>query len=253
MPTDRSATSDAPQQLPPHGNGSLAERVAVGLSRIGLVERHERWRAVGRTGLPPTQGQILSVIAGAHEPPGVRAVADRLALTQGTVSAAVSALVARGLVSKTRAAGDGRAVVLRATAEGRRACAGPAPEAILDAVGALPEAEQGALLRGLVGLIHHLQARGAVPTGRMCVSCRYFRPNEHRGGDRPHHCAFIDAPIADTDLRLDCPDMRPADRAQAHRLWPLLVNGERLADARGEALTAEASHEHRSSSTHTNP
>jgi hypothetical protein len=41
---------------------------------------------------------------------------------------------------------------------------------------------------------------------RMCVSCRFFRPEAHPGEESPHHCALLDLALARSDLRVDCPE-----------------------------------------------
>lgn len=212
----------------------LPQRVTAGLAKLALVFRHQAWRATGAHGLSPTQAQILAVIAGSPERSvGIRALADRLAITMGTVSAAVSTLVDKGLVAKERAEHDARAVTLGLTPDGQRiaASAGEWPEAILGAVAAMPERDQVGLVRGLVALIRELQARGSVPTARMCVECRYFRPHQYPGAAKAHHCAYVDAPIADADLRIDCNEMEPLSVDERARLWDLFVHGRRLDDA----------------------
>jgi hypothetical protein len=70
-----------------------------------------------------------------------------------------------------------------------------------------------------VTMIRTLQVRGRIPVARMCVSCRFFRPYRHDHPTTPHHCAFVDAPFGDGELRLDCPDHLPAPAAQAERTW----------------------------------
>jgi hypothetical protein len=99
---------------------------------------------------------------------------------------------------------------------------------MVDAVESLPEAERAGLLRGLIGMIRSLQERGAVPTARMCVDCRYFRPNEYPGMAKAHHCGYIDSPIGDSDLRIDCGEMEPVGNELASRLWSVFVNGQPL-------------------------
>lgn len=207
-----------------------ASQVAAGLAKLALVYRHEAWQASGEHGLSPTQAQILAVIAGARAPVGLSAVAEQLAITAGTASASVSTLVEKGLVAKVRSKEDGRAVRLKLTASGRRMAATAAqwPESVLAAASALGEREQAGLVRGLVSLIRELQERGSVPTARMCVGCRFFRPNEYPGQPKSHHCQYIDAPIGDRDLRLDCAEMEPVAAEIAPRLWSVFIEGERL-------------------------
>jgi len=59
-------------------------------------------------------------------------------------------------------------------------------------------------------MIAALQEQGRIPVARMCPTCRFFRPNVHDDPERPHHCAFVDAPFGDRSVRIDCPDHEPA-------------------------------------------
>ncbi|MCA9292229.1 MAG: winged helix-turn-helix transcriptional regulator [Phycisphaerales bacterium] len=208
---------------------NTASQVATGLAKLALVFRHEAWQATGEHGLTPTQAQILAVVAGAASPIGLSGVAEQLAITAGTASAAVSTLVEKRLVAKKRSKEDARAIQLTLTAKGKRIAASAAewPETVLAAAACLPDREQAGLVRGLMALIRELQERGSVPTARMCVGCRYFRPNEYPGEAKSHHCAYIDAPIGDSDLRVDCAEMEPASADLAPRLWTLLIDGKR--------------------------
>ena len=219
-----------------------ADQIAAGLAKLALVFRHEAWQGTGAHGLSPTQAQILAVIAGARTPLGLAGIAEQLAITPGTASAAVSTLVDKQLVAKERSKSDARAICLKLTARGARIATTAAawPESVLAAAGALGASDKAGLVRGLVGLIHMLQQQGAVPTAQMCVGCRFFRPNEYPGASKSHHCDYIAGPIGDSDLRVDCAESEPVAEAFAPRLWQLFVDGQRLdpdehAD-RGEGL-----------------
>lgn len=201
-----------------------------------MAIRHAQWAASGRRGLTPTQSQILGIVAGSRAPLGVKAVAAHLAVTMGTASEAVATLVNKGLLRKGADKADGRAVALRLTPRGRRKAASQWPEAVMGAADAMPEPERAMLLRGLVGMVRSMQARGMVPTSRMCVECRYFRPNEYPGKPRLHHCLYIDGPIGDADLRIDCAEMEPAAAPGRDRLWEVFVNGQPL-DGQGPGRT----------------
>lgn len=216
-----------------------SDRIAAGLAKIGLVLRHEAWRSGARRGLTPTQSQILVELCGSTAPLGLRDIADRLAITMGTASEAVSALVTKRLVEKRRSTADRRAVLLRPTGEGRAAAreTGREPDAITGAARALPGAEQANLVRGLASLIRELQERGHVPTARMCVGCRFFRPNEYPGEEKAHHCLYIGAPIGDSDLRFDCAEMEPIAAQLRPRLWSVFIEGRPL-DDRGPGADA---------------
>jgi DNA-binding MarR family transcriptional regulator len=199
----------------------LAERVTTALAKVGIALKQQAWAEAGGSGLTPTQGQALALLRAT--PGGLRmgALARQLGVTQPTASDSVAALQRKGLVAKAPLAGDGRAVVVRLTPAGVREAAAAAawPDFLLEAVGELSDAEQAAFLRGLVTMIRTLQEKGRIPVARMCVTCRFFRPFRHDDPARPHHCAFVDAPFGDGQLRLDCPDHAAAPPEQAAATW----------------------------------
>lgn len=196
-------------------------QITAGLFKLALVLRHQAWQASGQRGLTPTQSQVLVLIAALGPGVQVSAVAQHLSVTKGTASEAVSALVRKNLLSKQADPADGRVVRLVLTRSGRSEAQRSAqwPEIVVQAVKALPNAEQGGLLRGLIGLISNLQEQGAIPTSRMCAECRFFQPNRYSGRDKPHHCSFLGAAIGNAELRTDCAEMEPA----AVDARPLLV------------------------------
>ena len=184
---------------------------ATGLAKIGLLLRHHAWQERGQTGLTPTQGQLLAQLR-AQPGRGVGELAESLGVSSPTVSDALATLVAKRLVVKRPSPRHPRAVAITLTAAGRRAAERAAgwPDTLLAAVDALEPDEQAALVRALTKMIRELQERGEIPIARMCVSCRFFRPNVHPDDAAPHHCAFVDAPFGDRELRLDCADHEPA-------------------------------------------
>jgi hypothetical protein len=68
----------------------------------------------------------------------------------------------------------------------------------------LDAGEREVFQRALVKMIRSLQIQGRIPVARMCLGCRFFRPYAHASSSAPHHCAFVDAPFGDAELRLDC-------------------------------------------------
>ena len=211
MPTSESLPPDEP----------LDRRVTTGLSKVGMALKQQAWAEAGGRGLTPTQGQALALLRA--NPPGLRLgeLAAQLGVTAPTASDSVAALWRKGLLTKDPLAGDGRAVVVRLTPAGIREAAAAAawPDFLLEAVDELSAAEQAAFLRALVTMIRTLQVKGRIPVARMCVTCTYFRPFRHDDPARPHHCAFVDAPFGDGELRLDCPDHRTAPAEQAAHAW----------------------------------
>jgi|SRR5512132_161651 DNA-binding MarR family transcriptional regulator len=205
--------------LPP--DEPLAKRVTTGLAKVGLALKQQAWAEAGGRGLTPTQGQALALLRASPQGLRLGALAGQLGVTAATASDSVAALHRKGLVAKEPTAGDGRGVVVRLTPDGSREAAAAAawPDFLLEAVGELSAAEQAAFLRGLVAMIRTLQEKGRIPVVRMCVSCTFFQPFRHDDRVRPHHCAFVDAPFGDGELRLDCPDHAAAPAEQAEETW----------------------------------
>jgi DNA-binding MarR family transcriptional regulator len=208
----------APTQNANHSRGAS---VATGLSKLGLVLRHHAWQQREETGLSPTQGQILAVLRARGEPLSVGDLAAGLGVSSATVSDSLSALVTKGLAVKGPSPRHPRAVAVRLTARGRRTAERVAawPDVLLAAVDVLDRSEQGVLLRALTKMIRALQERNQIPVARMCAACAYFRPHAHTDPVRPHHCAFVDAPFGDHELRLDCADHEPLPPADAAAVW----------------------------------
>ena len=198
-----------------HHNDPLGQRIAQGLSKLGTALRHQAWRQASPQGLTPTQGQILTLL---RSRPGatLAQVAEALAVRPATASDAVKSLVTKGLVSKSRRPGDARQLSLQLTAEGEQTAAQAVqwPEFLVEAIDQLDGEERQVLLRAIIRMISSLQKRGEVPVARMCVTCHHFRPRVHDNPLRPHHCAYVDAPFGEADLRIECREHEPASEAR---------------------------------------
>lgn len=195
---------------------ALGQRLTAGFSKIALALRHRAWREAHGADLTPTQGQVLVVLE-RHPGAGLAEVAGQLGVRPSTASEAVAALCEKGLVAKERSPQDRRQICLQLTSEGRKSAteAGLWPDFLARAADGLPEEEARVLLKALQRMIRTLERRGEISTTRMCSTCTFFRPHRHGAGAKPHHCAFIDAPIGDLDLRFDCADHEKAETEAA--------------------------------------
>jgi DNA-binding MarR family transcriptional regulator len=190
--------------------GPPSARVAAALAKLGLAMKTESQSLATAHGLSPTQAQILAVLV-ANEPQSGSELARRLSLTLPTISESVSALVAKGLAEKRPDPRHPRASLVVPTARGRAAGARArsGPDFLADVAGTLEEHELEVLYRALLKMIHALQLEGRIPLGGMCLHCTHFSPHVHEG-PAPHHCALMDRPLADTELRLECREQSPA-------------------------------------------
>jgi len=182
------------------------------LERIGHAMRLLLWDAVKGRGLSPVQAQILVHIQG-HEGRLCRVgdIAREFGLTPATVSDSVRSLESKGLLQRTVWQSDARAATLSLTERGAEAArelenwAGRLRGSVADL---LPEEKEAALVL-LMDIIRGLQERGVVTVARMCITCRFFRRDQHPGSPAPHHCELLDVPLAASSLRVDCPDYEP--------------------------------------------
>lgn len=201
---------------------TTAQHILIGLAKIGLALKSQSWQDAGQQGLTPTQGQILSLLMNQGESKmRLSEVAQNLAVTAATASDAVASLVDKKLVQKTRSPQDGRAIAITLTTEGQQAAAQTASWShfLLNTVDELSDEEQVIFLRGLIKMIRRLQEQGQISTAKMCVTCRFFQPNRYPTADLPHHCALVDAPFADGNLRLNCPEHVVAEAEMAKQNW----------------------------------
>ena len=201
-----------------------AVQLAHALSRLALFWRAAGWQAAGTRGLTPMQTEILQHIA-SRGPMRGGDLARVLGVSAPTLTDAAAALVAKGLLERRPDPDDRRASRLVLTETGAQTAAAlpDMPAALRPVIAALPEAERGGLLRGLVQLIRGLQEAGAMPVQRMCPTCRHFRPHAHDDAARPHHCAFVDAAFGDAALRLDCADHGETTTEEGARIWARFV------------------------------
>ncbi len=212
---------DMQPETPWDDTPDLSARIVTAIGRIGSVMRSGMWEFATAEKLNPAQADILQLLR-AHTR-GVRLswLARQLSVSVASASDSVSALVAKGLVRKARAADDGRASALFLTEAGADVA-----QRIAGAVGfadqatsRLPPPVQQALLTGLLKLIAELQHTEHFPDMRACLSCSHFEPNKYPGQPVPHHCALVNAPLPVSFIRIDCAEHVPADPAVCRRNW----------------------------------
>jgi DNA-binding MarR family transcriptional regulator len=198
----------------------LPSRIATGLHKIGLAMKHQTFQQASEEGLSATQGQIVAALA-THGALTGSELSERLGVSLPTISESVRSLVEKQLITKAPDPRHPRASLLHLTKRGSEV-GGRArswPEFMAAAVGDLHAEEQRAFYAGVVRMIRALQDQGLVPLSGMCMTCTHFRPYVHRVPSSPHHCAFVDAPLATDQVRLDCPEHELAAESHRSEVW----------------------------------
>ncbi len=195
--------------FPYTSSNEVSRKLTIGLSKVSNALKKQAWINRTKTGLNPTQSQILSYLLLRK---GLKTrlgdVAAHLNVTPATVSDSVSSLQRKMLVNKCALPGDAREVSISLTELGSRSGkkATALPEQIIEASQTLSTEEQGTFLKSLMKIVRHLQENGQISVSRMCITCKYFNSDVYKSAQRPHHCGFVDAAFGDRELRMDCPD-----------------------------------------------
>lgn len=201
---------------PASQHADVDAKIVASLERLGRVFRLLLQDAAQERGLSPLQANILVHLL-YHESHlrRVGRLAGEFGMRAATISDAVASLEEKGLLSREACPEDGRVATLALTAAGERVAeelSGWAEE-VKEHLGSLEPGEKEVVMRSLMDLIASLQKADVIGLSRMCVTCRFFRPGTHPGSTSPHHCALLDAPLAGSDLRVDCPEHEPVASA----------------------------------------
>jgi DNA-binding MarR family transcriptional regulator len=199
----------------------LQNRIANGLAKIALAIKSRAWREGGNQWLPPLQAQTLRLLlkrVGYATP--VSLIAQDLAVTMPTVSEMLRVLMRKGMIKRVQSKDDHRVFNIELTVKGKREAARLSEwPYLLAATQDLSQAEQVSLLRATIKVIRSLQEQGEISTARMCVTCRYFRPDAHQDEANPHHCEYVDAAFGDHLLRVDCSEHQAAPEEAQQANW----------------------------------
>jgi DNA-binding MarR family transcriptional regulator len=198
---------------PSSQHGDVDKKIVAALERISQAYRVLLQQEAQGRGLSPIQARFLVHLL--HHPGELGRVgrlAEEFGLSRATVSDAVRTLESKGLVRKELWPGDGRVATLRLTPAGEEAAAELSgwADVVEEQLESFAPEEKEAVMRFLMRLILALQEEGVITVARMCVSCRFFRPDARPGSASPHHCALLDQPLSGADLRTDCPEHEPA-------------------------------------------
>ncbi|TVQ55931.1 MAG: MarR family transcriptional regulator [Rhodobacteraceae bacterium] len=169
-------------------------------------------------GMTAAQWAALRYFAQANAPSRTpSAFASFHATSRGTASQTVKALVARGLLARTRSGQDGRSVRLEPTAAGRAALAGDPMRRLVGAIEALPAGARRALSTAAARLVAMMDgARGESLFG-FCPDCESCVPAPG-GAEDDCWCLRHGAALAAADLDRLCADFTPrADALEAGR------------------------------------
>jgi len=150
--------------------------------RAKIVELVDRISRIAHSlqfaeGLNPAQWEALRFVARANRnscSPGT--LADFMGSTKGTVSQTLKALESKGLIERSRKAGDRRAVEITVTDAGRKLIEKDPLGQIHDALSPCSEEDQRGVVAGLERLVGIVQQHRNIPEFGPCLSCAHYKP-----------------------------------------------------------------------------
>ena len=126
-------------------------------------------------------------------------------MTKATISDTIKTLQQKLLISKQPEQNDTRSFVINLTDKGKILALQTSLFAtqLQVPINKLNNQDKVNLLLSLLDIIRHLNQTGIITIQRMCFSCQFYESNKNGQG---HYCELLKTKLANTELRLDCPD-----------------------------------------------
>nr|MBS0036665.1 winged helix-turn-helix transcriptional regulator [Saprospiraceae bacterium] len=187
-------------------NSSIESKIIASLERVSQAFRVLLWNESKEFSLSPIQVQVLVfLLHHSAEKRKVSYLAGEFNVTKATVSDTVKTLDQKSLIKKEYEPHDTRSYIIHLTQKGREIAEQTSlfSKQIQVPIDQLDSEDKENLLLSLLSIIHHLNKAGVITIQRMCFTCRFYKPN-HNG--QRHFCGLLNTKLADTELRLDCPE-----------------------------------------------
>ncbi len=182
----------------------LDNKIVVGLERIYEAFRVLLWQQSKDSKLSPIQIQLLIFLNFHNQTQGtVSYMAKEFSLTKATVSDSLKTMITKGLLTKHISAYDSRSYTLQLTVTGKTMVNKllDFAEPVKKTLSTLNNTEQLQMWSSLQKVIINLQQTHIISLQRMCFNCVNY---ESKNGK--HYCNLLQIPLAEKDIRIDCPE-----------------------------------------------
>lgn len=187
-------------------NKNVDSRIVAALERIAQAFRVLLWNESKEYSLSPIQLQILIfLLHHSEEKRKVSYLADEFNMTKATISDSVKLLEQKKYISKSYEPHDTRSYVIHLTAKGKEMAKQTSffADEILAPITKLQSDDKENMLLSLMSVIQHLNKSGVITIQRMCKTCAHYSPAR---GAQPHFCKLLNQDLAESELRIDCPE-----------------------------------------------
>lgn len=187
-------------------NKNIDSRIIAALERIAQAFRVLLWNESKEYSLSPIQLQVLIfLLHHSEEKRKVSYLADEFNMTKATISDSVKVLEQKKYITKTYEPHDTRSYVIHLTVKGKELARRSAlfADELLVPIIKLHADDKENMLLSLMSLIQHLNKSGIITIQRMCKTCAHYAAAK---GAQPHFCKLLNQDLAESELRLDCPE-----------------------------------------------
>ncbi|WP_343487632.1 MarR family winged helix-turn-helix transcriptional regulator [Allomuricauda sp. d1] len=189
---------------PEEQHDDVANKIVVGLERLSQAFKTLLWEKAKTLGLSPIQIQILIFVA--YHKGGLNNVsllAQEFNVTKPTVSDAVKILDKKGLITKDYSSTDSRSYSISLSEAGKNIVSetDTFADPIKVLVNKFGDHEKSAFYQVLSKLIFQLNQADILTVQRTCYACKFYRKD-----DSGHYCNYLEKPLRDSEIRLDCPE-----------------------------------------------
>lgn len=189
---------------PKHQNQHLESKIVAALERVSEAFRVLLWTESKQNSLSPIQIQILIfLLFQSREKCKVSYLAQEFNMTKATVSDSVKVLLKKGLIEKQDHPEDTRSYLIALTASGKKMAEASSSFSlpIEKPLNTLTPEQKEVMLTSLLKLIKDLNKAGIITVPRMCYTCANYRSRSNG-----HFCNLLNTELADSEIRVDCPE-----------------------------------------------
>lgn len=194
---------------PNHPEKDTSAKIVAGLERISEAFKVLLWDKAKQLGLSPIQIQILIFVA-YHKDAlcNVSQLAKEFNVTKPTISDAIKALDAKGLILKDYSSSDSRSYTIVLSTTGKAVVANTEhfAQPLQQAIQQVPEGDLETVFELMSKLIYSLNRAGILTVQRTCFGCTFYAPTE-----TTHYCNLLQKELLKTEIRLDCPEFVAAE------------------------------------------
>lgn len=183
----------------------LERKILNGFVRISEVLKSLLWEKAKEHGISPIQIQILLFVSEHKlEINNVSYLAKEFLVTKATVSDAVKVLINKGFLQKDFSPADKRRYNLLLTQDGKQLVdeLSNYADPVLKELTAVDDKGMENLFKTMTDLIYRLNKSEIIQVQRTCFRCKYYDGNFKA----KHYCKLIESQLAQSEIRLDCPE-----------------------------------------------